>query len=385
MGMKRRTFLMSVPGFFTTAALAQVPNAPANLMIAGGEPPPPPPPPPPPIDGSSTLADLSASLSPGDWGQLTSAIGQDAVIGSQPGASGSATIFGNTQPWNPFNKSIEIMGSDHQGVPPTSWMEHARYSALTNSFSVIEPKGFLSGIGHPYDHHVVNPANGDLYFTPYTGFSGSIPLYRKSFSGGSYSQIFTFSPISDQATHGSAWWSGAFSGAGAQGCFVLYDNGSGAGQLRCYDPLSGSQIYSNNSASPGANGDDYHTVVEYSPIHNVAVYGGGSINSNKLWRLSSDGSVASMPSAPIGVGMQQGNFVNDPVTGNFILMGSGQLWELNPNGAGTWTLKSSTPSGVGSPAAREGVISCSISDYGVIAYITQASSSGGTFFVYKHA
>lgn len=384
MDMKRRTFLMAVPGLFTTAALAQVPNAPVNLMIAGGEPPPPPPPP-PPIGGDSTLADLSASLSPGNWGQLTSATGQDAVIGSQPGASGSQTIFGNTQPWNPFNKSIEIMGCDHLGVPPTAWIEHTRYSALTNSFSVIEPRGFLSGTGHSYDHHVVNPSNGDLYFVPFAGFSGSISLYRKSLGAGTYSQIFTFSSISDQVTHGSAWWSGPFSGAGAQGCFVLYNNGSGTGQLRCYDPLSGSQIYSNNSASPGVNGDDYHTVMEYSATHNVAVYGGGTTNPNKLWRLSSDGSVASMPNAPIGVGMKEGNFVNDPLTGNFLLMGSGQHWELNPNGAGTWTQKNAPPAGVGSPAAGEGVISCAISDYGVVAYITQASSSGGTFFVYKHA
>ncbi len=382
MNMKRRTFLTAVPGFFATAALAQVPNPPVGLMIAGGEPPPPPPP--PPIGGDSSLADLSESLSPGDWGQLNSVTGQDAVIGSQSGSSGSAITFANSQPWNPLNQSIEIMGADHLGGA-SAWMEHARYSSSTNSFSVIHPTGFLSGIGHVYDHLAVNPHNGDVYFVPYTGFTGTIPLFRKPFSGGSYSQVFSFTPISDQATHGSAWWSGSFSGAGAHGCFVLYDNGSGSGQLRCYDPLSASQIYSNDNAAPGSAGDDYHTVVEYSAVHNVAVYGGGKSNANRLWRLSSDGSVTSMPDAPMSIGMQNANLVNDPASGNFILMGSGQLWELNPTGTGRWTRMGSIPSGVGDPAAPDGMISCAISDFGVIAYITQDSSSGGTFFLYKHA
>jgi len=46
-----------------------------------------------------------------------------------------------------------------------------------------------------------------------------------------------------------------------------------------------------------------------------------------------------MPNASVGVGMQLGNFANDPATGNFLLLGSRQLWELNRNGAGTWTQK----------------------------------------------
>lgn len=381
MNIKRRTFLAAVPSFLTTAAIAQVPNAPTSLMIAGAEPPPPPP---PPIGGDSSLADLAESLSPGEWGQLNSVTGQDATIGSQSGSSGSAITFGNSQPWNPHNQSIEIMGADHLGGADY-WIEHSRYSASTNSFSVIHPRGFLSGIGHVYDHLSVNPHNGDVYFVPYTGFTGSIPLYRKPFGGGSYSQIFTFSPISDQATHGSAWWSGAFDGAGSHGCFVLYDNGNGSGQLRCYDPLSASQIYSNDNSAPGSGGDDYHTVVEYSPIHNVAVYGGGKANASRLWRLSSDGSVTSMPNSPMQIGMQDANLVNDPVSGNFVLMGSGQIWELNPTGSGSWRRMGSVPGGVGDPTALDAVVSSAITDFGVIAYITQVTSSGGTFFLYKHA
>ena len=88
------------------------------------------------------------------------------------------------------------------------------------------------------------------------------------------------------------------------------------------------------------------------------------------------------------VGIQRGNLAVDPVTGNFLLLSAGQLWQLDPSGAGTWTQQSGTrtpPAGVGVPNKPDGVISTSIPEYGVVAYITQTSTIGGTFFLYKHA
>ena len=52
---------------------------------------------------------------------------------------------------------------------------------------------------------------------------------------------------------------------------------------------------------------------------------------------------------------------------------------------GPHTGSRAVPSGVGEPTLPDGIISCAIADYGVIAYITQTSQSGGTFFLYKHA
>jgi len=40
---------------------------------------------------------------------------------------------------------------------------------------------------------------------------------------------------------------------------------------------------------------------------------------------------------------------------------------------------------VGDPAFPHGVVCTTIEDYGVIAYITQTGSGGGTMFLYKHA
>jgi hypothetical protein len=96
-----------------------------------------------------------------------------------------------------------------------------------------------------------------------------------------------------------------------------------------------------------------------------------------------------MPDVPPGkaVGIQNGLLVNDPVSGNFLLLSAGELWELNPSGSGTWTQQTGLrvpPGAVGVPGNLDAVIASSISDYGVVAFITQPGHTGATFFLYKH-
>ena len=128
----------------------------------------------------------------------------------------------------------------------------------------------------------------------------------------------------------------------------------------------------------------------YSAVKNVAVYGGGDAAYKKLWRLNSNGTFLQMPLAPGNayVGVRFGLVVADPVGGNFLVLSGGQLWELNPDGAGTWTQQTGSrapPAGVGNPAAPHPMICVQLPKHGVVAYIKQTSQSGGTFYLYKHA
>jgi hypothetical protein len=342
--------------------------------------------------GTSALSVLAQSMAPGSWAQLAVG-GQSAAIGSQGGSSGSLIHFSNSMPWNSFNQSIEILASDHLGSSPG--MTHVRYSEAANRFNVVQGAPAVPGIGHGYDHTSVNPHTGDVYHRLYSGFSGSITVYRKQSGGSSFSRLTSVN-AQDQVAIGSCWWSGSFTGAGAQGCLMIYNTGnctggSNDGQILAYNPLSNSWFYNQQGKSPNyGSSATYHSVMEYSARKNVAVYGGGGDGSRRLWRLNADGTHTNMPGLPSGiqVGVQEGNIVCDPVSGNFLVLSGRQLWELNPSGSGTWTQQTGSrtpPSGVGNPGALDGVISCAIPEYGVIAYVTQTGPSGGTFYLYKHA
>ena len=336
-------------------------------------------------------------MSAGSWARV-SAANQDAALGVGP-TSGSMIHYCNQMPWNPVRSAIEIVAMDHNaGV-----QRYARYNAKTNAFEVVQSDtGAGNATRHGYGHNAVNPYTGDLYHRlAEFDYEGSGLLVRKFAMGGSSFTNMARVPVLYymQNAIASCWWSGAFTGAGAQGCLLVFNSGDSAiggsaadGGMYAYNPLTNSWFWSSRSMAPnyGTSGATYHSVMAYSTAKNVAVYGGGNDNPTKLWRLNADRSVTHMPNTPSGcaVGVQQGIVCEDPATGNFLVLSQGNLWELNPSGSGSWTKLSGTrvpPSAVGDPRAPEGVTCTPIRDYGVVAYITQSSRSGGTLYLYKHA
>jgi len=339
--------------------------------------------------GGSALGVLAASMAPGTWAELTVS-NQDPILGVGS-VSGTMIHYSNSMPWNPFSGVIEIIGMDH-GYPS---LRHVRYDNATNQFLLVADDAGL-GPAHGYDHNALNPYTGDLYHRLYSGFSGTISARKKILGAPSFVDLPGVA-AADQVAIGACWWSGPFVGGGSQGSFMLFNSGNAVGgpddgEILAYDPLADTWFYNEVGKAPNYGpGSTYHSVIEYSPIKNVAVYGGGNAAPDRLWRLGSDGSVLAMPNVPPGkeVGIQRGLLVDEPVTGNFLLLSDGELWELDPSGSGTWTEQTGTrtpPSGVGIPGPTTivAVIASSISDYGVVAFITQPAQTGGTFYLYKH-
>lgn len=391
--MKRRNFLLAstgiTGGLLAHAARAAEPCPPPQITVGGSN-----------IvsavcgvtapSGSSSLSALAASMQPGTWARLNAA-NQDATLGVGS-ISGTMIHYSNSMPWNPMSKSIEIIGQDH-GYP---YLRHVRYVESGNTFVLVADDAGL-GNGHGYDHNAVNPYTGDLYNRLYSGFTGQISVKRKLNGASSFTSIPSV-PAADQVAIGTCWWSGAFAGAGSQGCFVVFNSGNGQGnandgQMLAYDPLTNAWFYSQEGRAPYyGSGATYNSLIEYSAKKNVAVYGGGNVAPTRLWRLNADRSFIAMPDVPAGkqVGVQKGLLVDDPVTGNFLLLSAGELWELNPAGTGTWTPLTGSrtpPAGVGIPGGTNptAMICCALPAYGVVAYITQPSQANGTFFLYKHA
>jgi hypothetical protein len=340
--------------------------------------------------GTTPLGNLAASMQAGSWAKLN--VGnQDAVLGVGS-ISGTMINYCNSMPWNPLSKVVEILGQDHN-YPA---MRHVRFDAASNRFVLVADNAGI-GTGHGYDHVSLNPYNGDLYVRLYSGFSGKISCMKKPFGASAFSAVPDV-VADDQVAMGTCWWPGTFVGGGAQGSFMVFATGSANGSatdgvIVAYNPLTNGWFYNQGSKAPFyGSGSTYHAVMEHSAKKNVAVYGGGNVAPDRLWRMDSSGAVQAMPLVPSGkaVGIQRGLITDDPVTGNFLLLSAGELWELNPTGSGSWTALTGSrtpPSGVGipGPSTIQAVICCSIPEHGVVVYITQIEQTGGTFFLYKHA
>jgi len=328
-------------------------------------------------------------MAPGTWARLTVS-NQNTILGVG-GVAGTMIPYSNSMPWNPLTKVIEIIGMDHN-YPA---LRHVRYDVATNQFILVADDAGL-GQAHGYDHNTVNPYTGDLYHRLYG--LGSMSARKKVLGASSFVDIPSVAAYG-QVAIGACWWAGPFVGGGSQGSFMIFNSGnavgsSNDGQILAYNPVTNTWFYNQEGKAPNyGSGSTYHSVIEYSLIKNVAVYGGGNVAPDRLWRISSDGSVLAMPNVPSGkgVGIQQGLLVDEPVTGNFLLLSAGELWELNPDGLGTWTQQTGAripPSGVGipgpDPLTRVSIITSSIPDYGVVAFITQPSQTGAAFYLYKH-
>src|SRR6185369_14194099 len=310
------------------------------------------------------------------------------------GDSGTMIHYCNKMPWNTKNKSIEIIGMDHN-YPS---LRHVRYDEPSNQFILVADDAGL-GQAHGYDHVQVNPYSGDVYYRVY--HLGAEPLVPKRKTLGA-SSFVDLPPGVDagyqQVDIGTCWWGGAFDGASAQGGYFIYNSGDTSlpgsatdGRVVVFDPVSNTWIFNQRSMSPfnATAGSTMGSVSAYSAVKNVAVYGGCADTPTKSWRMDQHGAVTAMPTAPAGVtvGIQNGNLNCDPTSGNFLVLSGGNLWELNSDGSGTWTKQIGTrqpPANMNPTGGTNGIFSTALPEHGVVAYVQQTSNNGGTFWLYKH-
>lgn len=349
--------------------------------------------------GSSALSTAVASMAPGSWAQL-SAGNQSATLGVGD-STGSMLPYTNSMPWNPLKRRIEILARDHNDGAITLGIRHAAYDEATNSF-ISHGRYPEFPIGHGYDHTEVNPYTGDLYHKYYGSVgNGPLRIYKQMFGQTAWTQPPTIN-AGQNIIFGTCWWAGPFTGGGGlgtQGGLAIFSSGASNGRatdgfIGIYDPVRNSWPFQSSSMAPFyGSGANYNAVMAYSRNKNVAVYGGGNVAPQKVWKLSANGAASALTDAPsnVSVGIHQGVLVEDPVSGNFLLLSKGNLYELNPDGAGTWTQQSGSrvpPSGVGIPAESGGnnfLFGTPLPDHGAIAFVRQSNAGNGAFWLYRHA
>lgn len=323
----------------------------------------------------SALAAAVRAMTPGSWAAMSPVpSGLSAALGAGS-STGNMIPYCNAGTWNPVSKRIEILGQDH------GWgnMRHVQYDEATNSFNFVGNIG--TSEGHGYDHYNVNPTNGDLYYKEYAYGTGG-RLWRKPY-GGSWNPSFSTVPIHQQVGIGTCWWTGSMTPAiGNQGVFMLMD--SDFGTFAAYDPVAGTWFtFGNANVTPG-----YHSVGAYSAVHNCAVFGGGTGGGRRIWRVNSDRTFTELANCPSNcqIGIYQGGLVCDPVSGKFLVLSGGNLFQLDPTGSGTWTQLTGArvpPAAVNNPTATESMLMCELPDHGAIAVVSMSTASGN-MYLYRH-
>jgi chitodextrinase len=303
---------------------------------------------------ASTLAQLAASLAPGQWATLSSNNFNLALVDA--GDARSILEFASRGHWDPVHKKIQFWGEGH-----FAGQALITYDDATNSWSK-DTTVVNSNIGHGYQHLALNPANGDLYLRLYS--SGSI---RKKPYGQPWQNAASFNNNNQQVAGALEWVPQLNGGAGG---LAFADTGG----VR----ISNAAVSSWGSQINGASGPYHNNGV----ATNGAFYFGGGNGSSAFWRLDPvTGTVTAAASAPAQYGVTARHLVAHPNGIDALLVGpagSGSVYRYN-GASNTWTNL-----GAHQLNADTWWAGITVPEYGVTVWLCQDSSVSAPFIrVYK--
>lgn len=337
----------------------------------------------PAVISTTALGALANSMAPGTWAELTT-INLEPTI-NQDANPGNIFAYANNGVWDPVHGIASYVGQDHGPAYPSL----VKYVESTNRWDIVDAT--IPGLqGHGYNHLTVNPAGpnaGDLYFKNYG--ANNTWLAKKPY-GGAWDTTFQATFSGSNITFGTAWWSGALTGVtGSQGAVIIYE--ADFGMWGSYDVEDDIWTeYSDSSWQSDSAG--YHQNAAYSAVKNHAVFAPGNSGDVKMFRINANATVTRLTDIPAGcaVGSQRGNICCDPVSGNFMILTQGDLWEFNASGSGTYTKQTGSrvpPAGVNA-GLPDFVNYCSIwieiPTYGVMMVVSGHISTIAVH-LYKHA
>jgi hypothetical protein len=312
------------------------------------------------------LGDLTASMEKGSWASLeTEAI---SVLAVGP-SNGNVLPYAHSASWDPIDGVLHFVGADHNA----SATPHVAYSEATNTWSVLAAHVGRNAFQHGYDHAALDVAGRTLYLREF-GLENHDVLSWSIPSG-------PWQPIPDFPSTG--WAQIGLGTAFIDGVgYAVYNCGEEGGQIMVYSPSANAWI----TDIKGFGGQStYLCFAEFSPQHARLVVGGGGNNANRVWAydVASDRVVA-LADAPVELGVSRANVTVDPATGNLLVLGYGQFWELDPSGMGTWTdlTGTRTPPAELDPVITN-VISAPIASHNVNLYV-RCNAADCALNVYKH-
>lgn len=345
--------------------------------------------------GTTVLEQLVNSLSPGQWGVLSSGAALDALWNGG-GAPNSSSIFEYSwrMPWDPQVKQALFYGGDDNGSG-TNNPKFVRYLESSNTWSQLANPffRFTNSPMHSYGHNVIDLAARRLNYHV-MGYN-STDWY--SIDLDNLGAGWTTRQDINNGTH-SVDGAVCFSYFPARSRTVLV-SGDITFNLREYNSANNTWSASLYSAAPDAQ---LHVWCEWSnafilgqTANGCMVFGGGQ--TNDVRRLNPDGTVTVLTDWPYTT-VCDGRYleiVREPVTENFLFMydnGTTRVFAvLNPRGSGSWTQLASGTNSI--PPFDSGwddvhstfhMSACCVENHGVTMFC-QWRPGGSRAMIYKHA
>jgi hypothetical protein len=326
------------------------------------------------VGAGGNLATLAAALAPGQWTTLSQSgdgTGFDytlLITCTTPGDLNSDcadNIFNYADKglWNPNTREIHFFGHGHYREA-----KHIRYREATHQWT-HEPDaawncGVTCGLGHGFEHSAIDWDTGDLYVR----WFNSTTVWKRTQATMTWAQL-PAAPNPQVAL--------ALEYFPERNALIL----AGGGAIYEYRPNTNSW----HELSTGLAMGPYSNVATYDPVHKVVVFGGGD-GSRNLYKLNASGTISAIADAPVNVGIQSSVFTVDPVSGKYLLFGSGGGFYEYDVDQNTWgTLSGASVPFWASNAYNNQIlyrVAVPISTHGVIAFMGYDPER---VWLYKHA
>jgi hypothetical protein len=339
-----------------------------------------------PASGGS-LADLVASMSSGTWATWDGGFLPASVVNIY--SDDPSTSNGTRTNWDPIRGKFLYMGQGHGNHYQTTMMELTTGATPTWANNLAVPfAGSVANPGHQFSGQCANPANGDLYYSQYSG-----PHYFRAGGANSWS----FVGNSSNGRHGQLDGSVFLPEYGSAGGVVV------AGSYGISVLNAQSLVWTQHWAGFGAGGlvcGNTSNSVQGNAVYDVAAGAAFMIDdSAHVVKISSAGVCTQKNSAPVGATIQQSNNfggssgeavdgytstyapTNGVVRKPILFVPGGNMWEYT-SGTDTWSQLAATapPTAVQNNAFFCG--SCKTYDC-VLAWIQTGTGGDATCHVYK--
>lgn len=318
---------------------------------------------------ASELSDKAAALQPGEWVEL-STNWADMINGQDFTWSDSAS-------WDPVGRQVNWICAP---VGTAKYRQY-RYNEVSNTWSSSNTP-HSDTPGHAYD---VNSANysGNIFYSRYR----SKTVHKGTWTGSGYSWNDLPDHNTTQVAANSTTWVDFLDGGNGG---LLYVSGSGNSTWYKFTAPTGWNLLERPvDQGENSNWGSYHQFSQYNIQDQVVWVGGGNGSTTTSFTLDSQLRWDRKVNAPCGLSSNKSLKSYDPAGGKFLLYCSGDWYEFDHTGNGSYTQINNQMINEPQLSLSRGMAQVPIPEYGVVMVIQAGQSSGDTnpspgVWIYKH-